>query len=82
MNLIFYRLEDGFFVSVYDEIIDINFIKLIFESLRKRLDISINSCLNVKELENKNRQLKTLTLNLKNEIDKAVELNKTKDKQL
>ena len=82
LNLIFYRLEDGFFVFVYDEIIDINFIKLIFESLRKRLDISINSCLNVKELENKNRQLKTLTLNLKNEIDKAVELNKTKDKQL
>ena len=82
LNLIFYRLEDGFFVFVYDEIIDINFIKLIFESLRKRLDISINSCLNVKELEDKNRQLKTLTLNLKNEIDKAVELNKTKDKQL
>lgn len=82
LNLIFYRLEDGFFVFVYNEIVDINFIKLIFESLRKRLNISINSCLNVKELEDKNRQLKTLTLNLKSEIDKAVELNKIKDKQL
>ena len=65
LTLILYRLEDGFFVFIYDELIDINFIKLVFESLRKRLDISINACLNVKELEDKNRQLKILTLNLK-----------------
>jgi C4-dicarboxylate-specific signal transduction histidine kinase len=82
LNLILYRLEDGVFVFIYDKLIDINFIKLVFESLRKRLNISINSCLNVKELEDKNRQLKTLTLNLKNEIDEAVKLNKIKDKQL
>jgi C4-dicarboxylate-specific signal transduction histidine kinase len=82
LNLILYRLEDGGFVFIYDKLIDINFIKLVFESLRKRLNISINSCLNVKELEDKNRQLKTLTLNLKNEIDEAVKLNKIKDKQL
>lgn len=82
LNLIFYRLEKAFFIFMYDENIDIKLIKLIFESLRKKLDISINSCLNVKNLEEKNLQLKNLTLNLQTEITKAVELNKKKDKQL
>ena len=50
--------------------------------MRKRLNISINSCLNVENLEEKNLQLNNLTLNLQNEITKAVELNKEKDKQL
>ena len=82
LNLIFYRLEKAFFIFMYDENIDIKLIKLIFESLRKKLDISINSCLNVKNLEEKNLQLNNLTLNLQTEITKAVELNKKKDKQL
>ena len=82
LNLIFYRLEKSFFLFIYDENIDVNFIKLIFESLRKRLDISINSCLNVKDLEEKNLQLNNLTSNLQIEINKAVQLNKEKDKQL
>jgi signal transduction histidine kinase len=82
LNLILYRLEKGFFIFIYDEIIDINFIKLIFESLRKRLNISINSCLNVKDLEEKNLQLHNLTSNLQTAINKAVHLNKEKDKQL
>ena len=82
LNLIFYRLEKSFFIFIYDESVDVNFIKLIFESLRKRLDISINSCLNVKDLEEKNLQLNNLTSNLQIEINKAVQLNKEKDKQL
>lgn len=81
-NLIFYRLEKAFLIFIYDEDIDINFIKSIFESLRKKLNISINSCLNVKDLEEKNLELNNLTLNLQNEVNKAVELNKRKDKQM
>ncbi len=82
LNLIFYRLEKSFFIFIYDENIDVNFIKLIFESLRKKLNISINSCLNVKDLEERNLELNTLTSNLQIEINKAIQLNKEKDKQL
>lgn len=82
LNLIFYRLEKSFFVFIYDENIDVNFIKLIFESLRKKLDISINSCLNMKNLEEKNFELNNLTSNLQIKINKAIQLNKEKDKQL
>lgn len=36
LNLIFSsRLEKSFFIFIYDESVDVNFIKLIFESLRK-----------------------------------------------
>ncbi|MDZ7818167.1 MAG: HAMP domain-containing sensor histidine kinase [Aliarcobacter sp.] len=82
LNLILYRLEKGLLIFIYDENVDSNFIKLVFESLRKRLNISINSCLNVKKLEEKNKELNDLTINLQNKVNKAVELNKKKDKQM
>lgn len=82
LNSLLYRLENGLIVFVYDESIDLDFIKLIFESLRKKLNVSINSCLNVKDLENKNQKLNQLTSNLQIEVSKAVELNKKKDKQM
>jgi signal transduction histidine kinase len=82
LKLFLYRLEKGLFIFIYDNNIDLNFIKLIFESLRKRLDISINSCLNVKDLEEKNVALNNHSINLQIEVNKAVELNKKKDKQV
>ena len=82
LNLILFRLEKGVLVFIYDEKIDSTFIKLIFGSLRKKLNISINSCLNVKKLEKKNYELSNFTKNLQNEIEKAVELNKKKDRQM
>jgi signal transduction histidine kinase len=82
LNLFFYRLEKGLLIFIYDENIDLHFIKAILESLRKRLDISVNSCLNVKNLEEKNLELKNLTIHLQDKVNEAVELNKRKDKQM
>jgi signal transduction histidine kinase len=82
LNLFLYRLEEGLLIFIFDNNIDLNFIKLIFERLRKRLDISINSCLNIKDLEEKNLALNNYSANLQNEVNKAVELNKKKDKQM
>jgi len=82
LNLFFYRLEKGLLIFIYDENIDLHFIKAILESLRKRLDISVNSCLNVKNLEEKNLELKNLTIHLQDKVNEAVELNKKKDKQM
>ena len=82
LNVLLYKVEKGLFIFIYDKDIDLDFIKLIFESLRKRLNISIDSCLNVRDLKNKNKELNDLTKNLRVEVEKAVELNKKKDKQM
>jgi signal transduction histidine kinase len=82
LNILLYRLESGLLIFLYDNNVDLKSIKLIFESLRKRLNISINSCLNVKDLEEKNIALNNHSINLQNEVNKAVDLNKKKDKQM
>lgn len=82
LNVLLYRLENSLMIFVYDKDIDLVFISHIFESLRRKLNISINSCLNVRDLENKNEALNSLTSNLQEEVNKAVELNKKKDKQM
>ncbi len=81
-NLLVYGLEKGILLFIYDKSIDLDFIISMYESFRKKLNISINSCINVECLEDKNRQLKTLTSNLQVEIEKAVEENKLKEKQI
>jgi len=82
LNLFLYRLEKGLLIFIYDESIDLHVIKSILESLRKKLNISINSCLNVKDLEDKNLKLNSLTINLQDKVNEAVILNKKKDKQM
>ena len=81
LNILLYKLEGSLFVFLYDKNIDLNFISSIFESFRQKLNISINSCLNVQKLEEKNKELENLTLNLKEEVKKSVELYKDKEKQ-
>jgi signal transduction histidine kinase len=81
INVLLYKLENGLIIFLYDKEIDLGFITSIYESFRQKLNISINSCLNVQKLEDKNHELEDLTLNLKAEVKKAVELTKEKEKQ-
>lgn len=77
-----YPLNDGLLVFIYDKSIDLDFIVAIYESFRKKLNISISACLNVERIEDRNRQLKDLTKNLTQEVQRAIEENKEKEKQL
>lgn len=81
-NLIVYRLEKGSIVFVYDKSMDLEFILSMYESFRSKLDISINSCLNVEHLKKSNEELKDLTFNLQERVDEAIKQNKQKEKQL
>ncbi|WP_419765933.1 MAG: sensor histidine kinase [Arcobacter sp.] len=81
VNALLYKLENGLIVFFYDKEIDLGFITSIYESFRQKLNISINSCLNVQKLEEKNLELEDLTLNLKAKVKTAVELTKEKEKQ-
>ncbi len=73
----------------YDSKSDVDFIISIYENFKNKLNISINSCLNVEKLRDKNaellvqkNQLEKLTNNLKNEIELATKLNIDKEKQI
>ncbi len=81
INILLYKLENGLIIFLYDKGIDLEFITSIFESFRQKLNISINSCLNVQTLEEKNQRLEELTTDLKAEVKKAIELTKEKEKQ-
>jgi len=82
IQAILYRLENGFIVMFYDKTINLDFIISIYESFRKKLNISINSCLNVKKLKNKNKELEELTQTLQEKVAEAVQFSKDKEKQL
>jgi len=89
IKLLMYKLENGFMFFAYDSSNDINSIISIFDSLKNRLNISINSCLNVEILQEKNHQLEkqkneleVLTQNLQNEVNSATKLNIQKEKQI
>lgn len=89
INLLVYKLENGYMYFLYDIEIDINFIISIYESLKNKLDIAINSCLNVKKLKEYNKelleqrnQLEELTDNLKDKIEIATKENIEKEKQI
>lgn len=89
INILMYKLEKSFMLFAYDLNSDINFIVTIFDSLKNRLNISINSCLNVEILQDSNiklvkqkEELEQLTKNLKNDIDTATKINIEKEKQI
>lgn len=81
INALLYKLENGLIIFFYDKEIDLEFITSTYESFRQKLNISINSCLNVQKLEEKNLELEDLTLNLKAKVKTAIELTKEKEKQ-
>lgn len=80
LNLLLFQVEYGVFLFLYSSNESLDFIKAMYESLRKKIDISINACLNVKELERKNIELYNLNQGLKEKIKKAVEENQKKDR--
>ncbi|WP_419771386.1 MAG: sensor histidine kinase [Candidatus Marinarcus sp.] len=81
LNLLVYRLENGLIILLYDNKIELDFIVSMYESFRQKLNISINSCLNVKKLEEKNEELEELALSLKKEVKKAVDISKERERQ-
>ncbi len=82
LNILLFRLEKSIIVMIYDKSIDLEFVVQIYESLRKRLNISIDSCLNVRDIQNKNKELNELTNSLQDRVNKEVLLNKKKDRQM
>lgn len=74
LNLVLFQLEKGILILAYNPKIDLKFIVSIFESFRNKLNISIHSCLNVKKLQEKNTTLEE-------EVKKALEKSKEKEKQ-
>ena len=89
INVLIYRLEKGCMFFAYDINSDVDFIISIYESFKNKLNISINSCLNVEKLRDSNNelleqknQLEKLTNNLKDEIEMATKLNIEKEKQI
>ena len=81
-NVIVYRLQKAFIVLVYDKDIELNFIISMCESFRKKLNISIDSCLNVEQLKKRNKELDDLTHNLQEKVEEGIALNKAKEKQI
>ncbi|XPV69121.1 MAG: sensor histidine kinase [Halarcobacter sp.] len=84
-----FKVENGYMVFIYSLEVNIDFLKKIFEALKNRLNISINSCLNVQELKKTNEdlseqklQLENLTMYLKDEIDAAIKINMQKERKL
>ncbi|WP_320035042.1 HAMP domain-containing sensor histidine kinase [Halarcobacter sp.] len=89
INILFYKLTRGCFVFFYDKNKDLDFNISVLKSLEKRLNISINSCLNVEKLKKRNEQLKEqkfqledLNKNLKDEINAATKANVDKERQI
>ncbi|RXJ56458.1 sensor histidine kinase [Candidatus Marinarcus aquaticus] len=74
LTVVLFKLENGLLLFMYDKSIDLNFICSIYENLRNRLNISINSCLNYQTVQEKN-------LSLEQEVKKALDKSKEKEKQ-
>ena len=55
--------------------------RILLLNFRKKLNVSIDSCLNVQKLKEKNLQLKELNNSLIDKVEKAVEKSKEKEKQ-
>lgn len=74
LTVVLFKLENGLLLFMYDKSTDLNFICSIYENLRNKLNISINSCLNHQKVQQKN-------LSLEQEVHKALEKSKEKEKQ-
>jgi len=88
-KLLIFKVENGYMLFIYSKDANTNLIKKIFESFKNKLNISINSCLNVEKLKKTNevlfeqkQQLEKMTAYLKDEIDAAIKINMQKEKRL
>lgn len=80
-RIIILPLEKGIFFIVYKEeqnSINYEFIGSMFQDLKVKLDISIDACLNVQKMKNKNKMLKHLTEELKVQQKELIEADKYK----
>ena len=82
LNILYYKLENALIVFIYDRNINLNFIIAMYKNFKRKLNIAIDSCLNVMSLEKKNHELNILTNNLKEEVKKEISLNKEKERQI
>lgn len=72
-------LSKGIFVIIYeDKDINFEFILSMFQDLKVKLNISIDACLNIQEMKNKNNILKHLTSELKEQQKQLIESDKYK----
>lgn len=62
------KIDKGCFIFVYSNKLDLSFVSSVLESLRNKIEININSCLNVE--------------NLKEQIEEATKENLEKERQL
>lgn len=81
VNAILYKLENIFIILIYDKTFKLDFIVSMYESFRKKLNISVDSCLNIEKLKQKNQELKDLNLTLVDKVERAVLQYKAKEKQ-
>ncbi len=82
VKLLKYKLDNSCMLFAYETDSDIDFIVTIFESFKNKLNISINSCLNMKELKKKNQELEELTCTLQDEVQNATRENLEKEKKI
>ena len=80
--LIAFKLNSGCMLFLYHKQSDFKFIASIFESLKQRLEIAIDACLNVQELKKRNKELENLTSSLKYKVDISTKENLEKEKQI
>ena len=72
-------LDKGFFVLVYkNEDSNFDFLLSMFQDLVVKLNIGIDACLNVQKMKAKNKMLKHLTNELKDQKQKLIESDKYK----
>lgn len=72
-------LSKGIFVIIYEnKDINFEFILSMFQDLKVKLNISIDACLNIQEMKNKNNILKHLTSELKEQQKQLIESDKYK----
>ena len=78
-KIIFLPLDKGIFFLIYESN-DVNFEYIIsmFQDLIVKLNISIDACLNVQKMKNKNKILKHLTNELKEQQKQLIESDKYK----
>ncbi len=88
-KVLIFKVQNGYMVFIYSLDVDISLIKKIFEGFKNKLNISINSCLNMQQLKETNEilveqklQLENLADYLKDEIDAAIKINIQKEKQI
>ncbi len=68
ISLLAYKLQKGCMIFLYSKKIDFNFITSILDSLKNKIEVNIESCINVE--------------NLKEQIEEATKENLKKEKQL